>query len=167
MVSYVVRALIGALVVHAFFSVGPARAQALSPEAVAAAKELVETMHLNDQYNALMPTIMKNLKPMIVQGRADVERQYDALAPAIVDAFRERISEMSEAAALVYAKNFSVDDIHALNDFYKTPAGQKFREKMPAISAEMMVVGQKLGRSIGGEVQQRMIEELRKKGINL
>jgi uncharacterized protein len=167
MLRHVVRALIGALVLHVFFSVGLARAQAPSPEAVAAAKELVETMHLNDQYNAIMPTIMKNLKPMIVQGRADVERQYDALAPAMVDAFRERMSEMSEAVALVYAKNFSVDDLHALNEFYKTPTGQKFREKMPAISQEMMGAGMKFGQSIGGEVQKRMVDELRKKGVNL
>jgi hypothetical protein len=58
-------------------------------------------------------------------------------------------------------------EIHALNDFYKTPVGQKFREKLPAVSAEMMATGQKLGQSIGGDVQKRMIEELRKKGVNL
>jgi hypothetical protein len=110
---------------------------------------------------------VKNLKSVIVQGRADVERQYDALAPAMVDAFRQRVSEMSEAAALIYAKNFSVDDIHTFNEFYKTPAGQRFLAKMPAVSAESLATGQKLGRSIGKEVQERMIEELRKKGVNL
>jgi hypothetical protein len=146
---------------------GTEQMQSPSPEALAAAKELVETMHLNDQYNAIMPTIVKNLKSVIVQGRADVERQYDALAPAMVDAFRQRVSEMSEAAALIYAKNFSVDDIHTFNEFYKTPAGQRFLAKMPAVSAESLATGQKLGRSIGKEVQERMIEELRKKGVNL
>jgi uncharacterized protein len=167
MVSRIVRPLFGALVLHVFFSLGLAQAQAPAPEAIAAARELVETMHLNDQYNAIVPGIFKNLKPAIVQGRADVERQYDALSPAIIDAFRQRVSEMSDAAAVVYAKNFSIEDIHALNDFYKTPTGQRLLQKLPTISQEMMGAGMKFGQSIGGEVQRRMIEELRKKGVTL
>lgn len=167
MISSVTRALVGAFILHVLLLGNFALAQAPSPEAIAAAKELLETMHVNDQYNAIMPTIVKTLKPAIVQGRADVERQYDVLAPAIVDAFRERISEMIEAAALVYARNFSIDELHAANDFYKTPVGQRFREKIPAVTAEMIATGQKLGQSIGGDVQKRIIEELRKKGVNL
>jgi uncharacterized protein len=167
MVSRIVRPLFGALVLHVFFSLGLAQAQAPAPEAIAAARELVETMHLNDQYNAIVPGIFKNLKPAIVQGRADVERQYDALSPAIIDAFRQRVSEMSDAAAVVYANNFSIEDLHALNDFYKTPTGQRLLQKLPTISQEMMGAGMKFGQSIGGEVQGRMIEELRKKGVTL
>jgi uncharacterized protein len=167
MVSRIVRPLFGALVLHVFFSSGLAQAQAPAPEAIAAARELVETMHLNDQYNAIVPGIFKNLKPAIVQGRADVERQYDALSPAIIGAFRQRVSEMSDAAAVVYAKNFSIEDLHALNDFYKTPTGQRLLQKLPTISQEMMGAGMKFGQSIGGEVQRRMIEELRKKGVTL
>jgi hypothetical protein len=167
MVSRVVRPLLGALVLHVFFSVGFAGAQTPAPEAVAAAKELIETMHLNDQYNAILPGIFKNLKPAIVQGRADVERQYDALTPMMIDAFRQRVSEMSDAAAIVYARNFSTDDLHALNSFYNTPTGQRLLQKMPSISQEMMGAGLKFGQSVGGEVQRRMVEELRKKGVNL
>ena len=101
MVSHVVRPLFGALVLHVFFSVGFARAQTPAPEAVAAAKEVIQTMHLNDQYNAVIPGIFKNLKPASVQGRADVEQQYDALVPAMLEAFRQRVSELSDAAAIV------------------------------------------------------------------
>ena len=167
MVGRIIRPLLGALVLLVLFSAGFARAQTPPPEAVAAAKQLIETMHLNDQYNAIIPGLFKSLKPAIVQGRADVEQQYDALTPVLIDVFRQRVSEMSDAAALVYARNFSTDDLRALNDFYKTPTGQRFREKMPTVSQEMLGAGMKFGQSIGGEVQRRMIEELHKKGVNL
>jgi hypothetical protein len=124
-------------------------------------------MRLSDQYDAIIPGIFKNLKPVIVQGRAEVEQQYDALAPAMIEAFRQRVPEMSDLAAIIYARNFSIDDLHVLNDFYKTPAGQRLLQKMPTISQEMMGAGMKFGQSIGGEVQKRMVDELRKKGINL
>jgi len=74
---------------------------------------------------------------------------------------------MSDAAALVYANNFPIDDLHALNEFYKTPTGRRLLQKLPTISQEMLVAGMKFGQSIGGEVQRRMIEELRKKGVTL
>jgi uncharacterized protein len=167
MVGYIGRLVIGALALQLLLSTGAARAQAPAPESLAAAKELVQTMHLNDQFNAVLPGIFKNLKPGIVQGRAEVERAYDALTPLMLEAFRQRTSEMIDAAAIVYARTFSVDELHTLNEFYKTPAGQKMLQKMPAMSQELMTVGVKFGQSVGKDIQQRMTDELRKKGIDL
>ena len=138
-----------------------------APEAIVSANELIQTMHLNDQFNAVIPGIFKNLKPAIIEGRAEVERQYNALAPAMMDAFRQRVSEMSDAAAIVYAKNFQSTIFTRWTDFYKTPAGQRLLQKMPTVSQEMMGAGMSLGLSVGGEMQRRMVDELRKKGVNL
>jgi hypothetical protein len=141
--------------------------QAPSPEALAAAKELLETMHLDQQFKAIVPSLFKNLKGGIVQGRADVERQYDALTPVMIEAFNQRVSEMADAAAIVYARTFTVEELHTLTEFYKTSAGQKMLQKFPVLTQELMAAGRKFGQSVGAEVQQRMIEELRKKGVNL
>jgi uncharacterized protein len=138
-----------------------------SPEALAAAKELVVTIHLDEQLSAILPGIIKNLKPSIVQGRSEVDRQYDALAPFMLEGFKERMSELSDAAAIVYARNFSTEDLLALTAFYKTPLGQRLLQKLPTVTQEVMLVGGKFGRSVGEEMQKRMIEELRKKGVNL
>jgi len=102
-----------------------------------------------------------------VQGRAEVDKQYDALVPMMEEAFKARVSEMIDAAAIVYAKNFSADDLHALNEFYKTSAGQRLLQKLPVVSQELLSAGTKFGQSVGRDLQQRMIEELRKKGVNL
>jgi hypothetical protein len=85
----------------------------------------------------------------------------------MLEAFRQRISEVIDAAAIVYARTFSVDELHTFNEFYKTPAGQKMLQKMPGMTQELMTVGVKFGQSVGKEIQQRMTEELRKKGIDL
>jgi hypothetical protein len=158
---------LGVAALHVLVSVDVARAQAPSPEALAAAKELIETVHLNEVYKAIIPTMMKTLRPAVVQGRPEVDRQYDALVPVMMEAFQDRVSEMSEAAAIVYARNFSADDLHALNEFYKTPAGQKLVQKLPVVTQELTSAGAKFGQSLGRDVQQRMIDELRKRGVNL
>ncbi|HLJ00835.1 MAG TPA: DUF2059 domain-containing protein [Bradyrhizobium sp.] len=165
MVGYVGRLVVGVVALQLFLSMEAVRAQA--PENLVAAKELVETMHLNDQYKAIIPGIVKNLKPAIVQGRVEVDQQYDALAPIMIEGFQQRASEMIDAAAIIYARTFSTEELHALNEFYKTSAGQKMLQKLPGMSQELLAAGAKFGQSVGKDIQQRMIEEMRKKGINL
>jgi uncharacterized protein len=154
--------LIAALVF--FFAAPVARAQSPSPEALAAAKELVSTMNLVAQFKAMMPTIMKTLKPAIVQGRSDVDRDYDAMTPILLEGFQARLGELSEAVAIIYSSNFSADDLRALTAFYKTPTGQKFLQMTPVVMQQTMAAGQKFGQSVAADMQTRMIEELRKKG---
>jgi hypothetical protein len=169
MIGSIVRlvSMLGAATLQVLLAMDVARAQAPSPEALAAARELVETVHLTEQYKAVLPGLFKAIKPSIVQGRAEVDKQYDALVPVMEEAFKARVSEMIDAAAIVYAKNFSADDLQALSAFYKTPAGQRLLQKTPAVAQELTTVGTKFGQSVGRDVEQRMIDELRKKGVNL
>ena len=145
----------------------PARAQSPSPESTAAAKELINTINLADQFKNLMPMIMKNLKPAIVQGRSGVDRDYDAMVPVLLEASQARIRELIEAVAIIYSSNFSAEELRAVIAFYKTPVGQKFLQKQPFMMQQTMTVGQKFGQSIAADMQKRMIEELRKKGHTL
>ena len=157
---------IGLLSLFLVLAMPPAGAQAPAPETLAAAKDLVVIMHLDEQFAAVLPGIIKNLKPSIVQGRSEVDRQYDVLAPILLDGFKARISELSEAAAIVYARNFSTEDLIVLGAFYKTPTGQRLLQKLPTVSQEIMLVGGKFGKSVAEDMQSRMLEELRKKSAN-
>jgi hypothetical protein len=140
------------------------RTETPSSESIAAAKELVATIKLGEQFTSLMPTIMTTLKPAIVQGRANVERDYDAMIPMLLQSFQSRMDELSDAVVKVYASNFTADDLRALIVFYKTPVGQKFLQKTPLLAQQTMAVGQQFGRSVASEIRTRMIDELRKKG---
>lgn len=143
---------------------GPANAQQGSPDAVAAAKELVVTMRAADQLRTLFPMIMQQLKPAIVQGRPEVEKDYDASLPQILEAANARMAEFADAIAAVYAQHFTADELRQLSAFYKGPVGQKFLQNMPAIMQDSMAVGQKFGASLAEDMRSRMSDELRKKG---
>jgi uncharacterized protein len=154
-----------------FVLLAPVRAQmpapSPSPDAMAAAKDLIITMNLTEQFKAMMPSIMKTLKPAIVQGRSEIDRDYDAMVPVLLEGFSARLSELSDAAALVYASNFSADDLRALTAFYKTPTGQRLLQKTPVVMQQTMTAGQKFGQSVAADMRDKMIEELRKKGHTL
>ncbi len=165
------RRVIGLLVVVMSISAPVARAQsaapAPSPEALATAQELVTTIHLVDQFKALMPSIIKGLKPAIVQGRSNVDRDYDALTPILLEGFQARFSELSDAVAIIYASNFTPDELRALIAFYKSPIGQKLLEKTPSVTQQSLLAGQKFGQSVAADMRQRIVDELRKKGHDL
>jgi hypothetical protein len=88
---------------------GPAGAQSPSPEAMAAARELIVTMRAADYFKTLMPAIMQQLKPAIVQNRPQVERDYDAIVPLLLDSMNARVNEIIDQIAALYARNFSIE----------------------------------------------------------
>lgn len=157
------RLVAGAVLVLALASGSPAIAQP-APDAVTASRELVTVMRAGDQLKALLPLIMQQLKPAIVQGRTEVERDYDILVPIVLEIADRHSAAMIDELAAVYARNFTADELRQVAAFYRMPVGQKMLQKLPAITQESMTVGQKFGQSVAAELRTRMLEELRKRG---
>ena len=146
---------------------GPAATQSASPETLTAARELVTAMRATDQFKAILPALMQQLKPSITQGRPHVERDYDTLVPAMLEIFNARSGEIVESMAVIYARNFTVDEMQQVIAFYRTPIGQKLLDKLPVIFQESVAAGNKFGQAVATELRDRLIEELRKRGHNI
>ena len=146
------------------FSISTAPAQTPSPEALAMARSLVSTMKLTDQYKALLPVILLSIKPAVVQGRAEIERDYDAMAAQIADAYAPYYSSMVDSAASLYASNFTVDELREIDAFYRLPVGQKLLQKSPAITQQSMQIGQDASRKAAEDLRIRLTDLLRQKG---
>jgi hypothetical protein len=148
-------------------SFGASQAQTPSPEAMTAARALVTTMKLSDQYKALLPAILLGLKPAVVQDRPEIERDYDAMMPMLVDAFAPYYSAMVDEIATVYANNFTAGELREIEAFYRQPIGQKLLEKAPAMAQQSMQVGQDASRKAADDLRGRLTEALRQKGHKL
>jgi hypothetical protein len=148
-------------------SIGASQAQTPSPEAMTAARSLVTTMKLSDQYKALLPAILLGLKPAVTQDRPEIERDYDAMMPMLADAFAPYYSAMVDDIATVYANNFTAGELREIEAFYRQPIGQKLLEKTPAIAQQSMQVGQDASRKAADDLKGRLTEALRQKGHKL
>lgn len=143
------------------FSTCVAPAQTPSPEAMAAARSLVTTLGLSDQYKALLPVILLGLKPVVTQERPEMERAFDAVLPKVAEAYAPYYTAMVDAAATVYANNFTVDELREIEAFYGRPAGKKLLEKSQAIAQQSTQVGQETGRKATEALRARLTELLR------
>jgi hypothetical protein len=146
---------------------GPAYPQSLSPEAAAAARELVEAARTTEQFKTLLPLMLQQMKPVVVQDRPEVERDYDKIVPLLMELANRQVGEFAEEVAALYARNFTTEEIRQVTAFYRSPTGQKFLDKTPVVAQESMAMGQKFGQRIVQELQGRMREELRKRGHNI
>jgi hypothetical protein len=113
---------IAGLVVATLLLIAPVHAQSPSPDAEAAARELVDTMKLPDQFKAVLPTIIQHLKPAIVQNRPEVGRDFDAMMPVVQEKMAARLGELSNAMAAVYASNFTAAGLLQKPDRSETSA---------------------------------------------
>src|SRR5260370_3766866 len=96
------------------FSICAAPAQTPSPDAMTAARDLVTTMKLSDQYKALLPAILLTLRPTLTQDRPEIARDYDAMMPALADAFAPYYATMVDSIATVYANNFTAGELREI-----------------------------------------------------
>ena len=148
-------------------SVSGTSAQTPSPDAMTAARSLVTTMKLADQYKALLPTILLSLKPAVVQDRPEIERDYEAMMPMIADAFTPYYSAMVDDIAIIYANSFTAGELREIEEFYRQPVGQKLLANAQAIALKSAQVGQDIGRKASDDLRGRLTEALRQKGHKL
>jgi hypothetical protein len=144
-----------------------ASAEAPSPDALAIARELIATSRAAENVKLILPSIVQLIKPAIVQGRPQVEKDFDAITPQLLESFKARLGELTDQIVVVYATNFTVAEMKDIIAFYRGPTGQKLLAKGPVIAQQSMAAGQQLGAQIGRELQSRIIEELKKKGHNI
>jgi len=149
------------------FSVCAASAQAPSPEALTAAKSLVTTMKLPDQYKPLLPGILLGLRRELTQDRPEIERDYDSMKPTIEAAFTPYYAAMLDGVAAVYASNFSVAEMKDMELFFKQPAGQKYLQKASAVTQQTNQVTQDASRKAAEDLRARLTQALREKGHKL
>ena len=140
------------------------RAQAVSNDAKAAAKELMVVMRAAESFEKLMPTIVEAIKPAIVQGRSEIARDYPQIARLVMESFAGQRDVLLEGISLIYARHFTAEELREVAVFMRRPVGQKFIDKTPLISQESMLIGQRLGQEAAVQMREKIINELRKRG---
>jgi hypothetical protein len=141
-----------------------ASAQAPSPEAMDAARKLVTTLKIADQYRAALPQLMLKLRPVVAQDRPEIEHDYDAMTAPGSDIYAPFAAAMIDQIAALYAASFTVEELRQIEAFYVQPAGRKLLEKSDALAQASAQIGQDANQKAVDELKQRLTEALRQKG---
>jgi uncharacterized protein len=113
---------------------GPAFPQSASPQSLAAAKELMIASKMADQINTLLPAIMQQLKPLVAKGSPQIERDFDALMPAMMNVMNTHLDAFLDSGAQIYARHFTAEEMQQVTTFYLRRRAKNFFRSNPSWS---------------------------------
>jgi uncharacterized protein len=135
-----------------------------SPTALAAAKEILAMKNAAAMYQAAVPNIVQQTKDTLVQANLNYQKDLNEVAVVVAQSLAGREKEIGEGMALVYANEFTEQELTALVAFYKSPLGQKLLINEPrAIQMSMSYMNQwaqQFASIVNGEFR----SEMRKRG---
>lgn len=159
--------LTAALVALTLLSAGAHAQTAPAPDTAteAAVRELLTSMKYRQMMDAAMQSMTKNMPNMILQmatnsinanskltdeqKKAELAKAAERIPGAIASMQvilndPSLIDDIITEIVPLYARYFTVDEIHQLAAFYATPLGNKMMTVMPQIMNEAMQVGQRV-----------------------
>jgi uncharacterized protein len=135
-----------------------------SPTALAAAKEILAMKNAAAMYQAAVPNIVQQTKDTLVQANLNYQKDLNEVAVVVAQSLAGREKEIGEGMALVYANEFTEQELTALVAFYKSPLGQKLLINEPrAIQMSMSYMNQ-WAQQFAGIVNGEFRAEMRKRG---
>ncbi|MEW6184935.1 MAG: DUF2059 domain-containing protein [Thermodesulfobacteriota bacterium] len=93
-------------------------------------------------------------------------RVINAIKVEIHKVFSEEMPNLMADMVMVYANNFTHEDIKGLIAFYETPLGMKSIKVMPSVMKESMELGQRWGQGLAPKLRPRVQFILQKEGID-
>jgi hypothetical protein len=138
-----------------------------SASALAAAKEYLEIKRVSNFYDGIVVGTIQNVKNSLTQSNLMLQRDINEIALKLASDLRGRESELLDGMAVVYANDFTEQELRDLIAFYKTPLGKKSIEQDPKSVETSLNFLRNWGDDFSVEVNSRFAEELKKRGKEL
>jgi len=134
------------------------------PVAIAKAKELLAASNVGVMRDQIAAILQSQLAALIQQANPGQDAKVDqAMKELIQPAVKQHIPEVMDAAAAIYAKYFTRDELTQLIAFYKSPVAQKLSRVAPEITDLM----REWPNRVGNDVLKETAADLQKRGLKL
>lgn len=126
---------------------------------IKAAKEALAASEATSQLDILLPNMGETAKQQLIDNRPDAADQLSAIVDEITISLAPRRGDLELEIARLYASIFTEEELLAIAEFYRTPAGRKLKAATPAIVNGM----RQAARVWTAGIQRDLAEEIGKK----
>jgi hypothetical protein len=164
----VIRIFISAI----FLLAGPwsQAADPVDPMKLAAIKELITVTGAatnSEQYSKAfsqqLVSVLRMSNPELSEDAVEIVNQ--EVGRTVREAFSAE--SLQQEIYPIYAHYFTLEELHGLLSFNKSPAGIKANQVMPQLMAESMQAAQLWSRAITPQISRRVLERFQKEGIQV
>jgi hypothetical protein len=160
-------ALVAALAFACVAFAGPVRAQAPTPSAIAAAKELVTLKGAAAMFDPLIPGVVESAKNTFVPTHPQLVTQLNEVAAMLRKEYEPKRAEILDEVAKTYAMHFSEQELKDIVAFFKSPVGKKMLAQEPIAIDQSLKAAQSWANNFSDMVLERFRVEMKKKGVAL
>jgi hypothetical protein len=160
-------ALVVALAFGSVVLAGAARAQAPSPGALAAAKELVALKGAGAMFDPLIPGVIESAKNQFLPTNPQLAGPLTEVANQLHKEYEPKRAEIVDLVARIYAQHFTEQELKDIVAFYKSPSGKKMLTQEPLAIKQSLDAAQEWANQFSDTVLQRFRVEMQKKGHKL
>ena len=157
-------ALIAALAFGCVVMAGAARAQAPSPGALAAAKELVALKGGGAMFDPLIPGVIESAKNQLIPTNPQLAGPLTEVANQLHKEYGPKRAELLDIVAKTYAQHFTEQELKDILAFYQSPAGKKMLTVQPRVIDASMGFAQTWANKLSDEVIAKIRDEMKKRG---
>jgi hypothetical protein len=159
--------LAAALAVACIACGGVARAQAPTPAAIAAAKDLIVAKGGTAMFGPLIPGVIESAKNSFLPTNPQLATPLNQVAAELRREYEPRNAEILDEVATIYAQHFTEQELRDLVAFYRTPLGKKLLTQEPLALDQSLRAAQAWAVRFSDEVLERFKAEMKRKGYNL
>ncbi|MFC0283123.1 DUF2059 domain-containing protein [Camelimonas abortus] len=143
---------------------GVASAQnAPSESQLAAAREVVRASGLARSFEAVPPTLFDQVRAQLVT-RPEIKGDVEEIIVRITPQITARADDMVNEAARIFAAQIPEADLKQVAEFFKSPAGQKYVNALPAVMQDLAPRMQEWTEALSGVVVELIRNELQARG---
>ena len=135
-----------------------------SPAALAAAKDILAMKNASAMYANAVPSIVQQTKDSLLQNNLNYQKDLNEVAVVVAQSMAGREKEIGDGMALVYANQFTEQELKDLVAFYKSPLGQKLLSAEPPAIQLSMSYMQQWAQQFAEQVNAAFRAEMRKRG---
>jgi uncharacterized protein len=114
-----------------------AQAQEPSAEHIAAARAAISALGATDEFDNILPGAAEQLKSTFIQATPNMEEEISSTVDEVAIELASRRADLEREAAAIYARNFTVEELNAIRDFYTSPAGTKLLSSGSTVTQEL------------------------------
>lgn len=132
------RCMTAALALTAAAAASAFAQEEISDEHRAAAREAIRALGATDQFDQILPRAAAQLKSTLIQATPNYEDAIDVTVDEVALALAGRRADLEREAALIYARNFTEEELEAISEFYNSEAGQKLLDRGADVTRELL-----------------------------
>lgn len=129
---------VAAAIVAAVGLGAPVQAQEPSEEHLAAARGALDAINATDQFDAILPNAAQNLKTTLIQTAPNLQEVISVTVDETAIEMAGRRADLEREAALIYARNFSAQELKDIQAFYASESGRKLLELGPIATRQLL-----------------------------